>query len=95
MIGCLISGGLWHVWHGTNPSSSLAILLVTCLAPIAGKYGWKWGIIAGILHLHIAMHVVEFSGGFNLYNNGLAGGFVVMFLLPIITTFEKLRGGKD
>jgi len=87
MIGCLLAGGFMHIWTGTHPSSSIAVLLVTCLAPIPGRYGWKWGVIAGMLHLNIAMHVVTFSGGFNLYNNGLAGGFVVMFLLPLIRAF--------
>jgi len=94
MIGCLISGGFLFVWNGTHPSAALAVLLVTCLAPIAGKYGWFWGVLAGIIHLHIAMHVVVFSGGFNLYNNGLAGGFVVMLLYPVIITFENLRTKK-
>lgn len=94
MIGCLIAGGFVNIWTGYHPSSSLAVLLVTCLAPIAGRYGWKWGIVAGVIHLHIAMHVVVFSGGFNLYNNGLAGGFVVMLLLPIMATFDKLRKRK-
>ena len=84
MIGCLLAGGFMHIWTGSHPSSAIAVLLVTCLAPIAGKYGWKWGIVAGFIHLHIAMGVVTFSGGFNLYNNGLAGGFVVMFLVPVI-----------
>jgi len=27
--------------------------------------------------------------GLNLYNNGFAGCFVVLFLLPIITIFRK------
>ena len=95
ILGCLIAGGFVHVFTESNPSSSLAILLVTCLAPIAGFYGWKWGVVAGILHLHIAMHVVTFSGGFNLYNNGLAGGFVVMLLLPLIKMLHdrKAAGG--
>jgi len=91
MIGCLLAGGFMHIWTGSHPSSSIAVLLVTCLAPIAGKYGWKWGIAAGIIHLHIAMHVVTFSGGFNLYNNGLAGGFVTMFLLPLIRMFHERK----
>jgi len=89
MIGCLLAGGFMHIFIGSHPSSAIAVLLVTCLAPIAGKYGWKWGIVAGIIHLHIAMHVVTFSGGFNLYNNGLAGGFVVMFLVPIIRAVRE------
>jgi len=89
MIGCLLAGGFLHIWTGSHPSSAIAVLLVTCLAPIAGKYGWKWGVVAGIIHLNIAMHVVTFSGGFNLYNNGLAGGFVVMFLVPIIRAIRE------
>jgi len=91
MIGCMLAGGFWNIWTGSHPSSSIAVLLVTCLAPIAGRYGWKWGVIAGILHLNIAMHVVTFSGGFNLYNNGLAGGFVVMFLVPLIRMFQERK----
>lgn len=88
MIGCLLAGGFMHIWTGSNPSSAIAVLLVTCLAPIAGRYGWKWGVAAGAIHLYIAMHVVEFSGAMNLYNNGLAAGFVVMFLLPLIRVFH-------
>ncbi|MCL2400587.1 MAG: DUF1576 domain-containing protein [Defluviitaleaceae bacterium] len=88
IAGCLLAGGFVHIFFGSNPSSSIAVLLVSCLAPIAGRYGWKWGVVAGFVHLNIAMHVVNFSGGFNLYNNGLAAGFVTMFLLPIIRVFN-------
>ncbi|MCL1997822.1 MAG: DUF1576 domain-containing protein [Turicibacter sp.] len=89
MLGCLIAGGFIQIFYGTIPSASLAVLLVTSLAPIPGYYGWKWGIIAGALHLHIAANVVAFSGGLNLYNNGLAAGFVAMFLLPIIKSLKE------
>jgi len=91
ILGCLITGGFFHVFNGTNPSSSIAILLVTCLAPVAGRYGWKWGVLAGILHLHIAMNVVNFTGGFNLYNNGMAAGFVILFLLPLIRALHERK----
>ena len=94
MVGCLLAGGFMHIWTGSNPSSAIAVLLVTCLAPIAGRYGWKWGVAAGVIHLYIAMHVVEFSGAMNLYNNGLAAGFVVMFLLPLIRVFHD-RGRAE
>jgi hypothetical protein len=91
MIGCLLAGGFVQISTGETPSASIAVLLVTCLAPIAGKYGWKWGIVAGFVHLNIAAHVVTFSGGFNLYNNGLAGGFVAMFLLPLIKMLHECK----
>jgi len=89
MIGCMLAGGFRYIFFDIEPSVSLAVLLVTCLAPIAGRYGWKWGVLAGFLHLYIAMNAAAFSGGFNLYNNGLAAGFVVMFLVPLIRVIKK------
>ncbi|MGL5479697.1 MAG: DUF1576 domain-containing protein [Clostridium sp.] len=72
-----------------SPSLSLAILFSTCLAPISGKFGYKIGILSGILHVFLVMNVGYLHGGLNLYNNGLAGGLVAMILIPLITTFKK------
>jgi hypothetical protein len=69
----------------------LAILFSTGLAPIAGKYGWHWGIITGFLHVSFAVFVGDINGGLNLYNNGFAGSFVAVLILPIIMAFRKLR----
>lgn len=88
MIGTTI-GGFISIHSLTDPSILLAILFSTCLAPIAGKFGWKLGIIAGICHAALVTNVGYLHGGLNLYNNGLAGGFVAMILIPIITTFKK------
>lgn len=88
MLGCLL-GGLLLNMNGQNPTAILAILLGTCLAPISGTFGWKWGVAAGFLHINLSVNIGEFSGGMNLYNNGLAGGLVVMFLLPLIKAFSK------
>jgi len=88
MVGCLIGGGLMEI-NGHYPSAMLAVLFGTCLAPIAGTFGWKWGLVAGFLHINISMNIGEFSGGMNLYNNGLAGGLVVMFLLPLIEALRR------
>lgn len=73
----------------SDPGIQLAILFSTCLAPISGKFGWKYGILAGILHVSLVTNVGYLHGGLNLYNNGLAGGFVAMILIPIITTFKR------
>jgi hypothetical protein len=67
----------------------LAILFSSGLAPIAGMFGWIWGFIAGFLHVNIALYIGDFNGGMNLYNNGFAASFVVMFLLPIITIIKR------
>jgi len=69
----------------------VAILFSTCLTPLSKTFGWKWGVIAGFLHLSLATNIGIFHGGMNLYNNGLAGGIVAMILLPIIRVFERKK----
>jgi len=90
LIGAILSAYL-NVWDFTAPANVAAILFSAALAPIAGQFGWLWGIVAGFLHVSVAMHVGEISGGMNLYNNGFAAGFIAMFLLPIITLSERMR----
>ncbi|MBS4957157.1 MAG: DUF1576 domain-containing protein [Clostridium sp.] len=73
----------------TSPALLLSILFSTTLAPICGKFGWKYGVLAGIIHVNIVTNIGYLHGGLNLYNNGLAGGFVAMILIQLITTFKK------
>ncbi|MFA7417015.1 MAG: DUF1576 domain-containing protein [Acholeplasma sp.] len=49
----------------------LALLFVTAVAPISGRYGPFIGIIAGFLHILITPIAYAFQGGFDLYNNDL------------------------
>lgn len=72
-----------------SPNLIVSILFSTCLAPIAGKFGWKVGILAGFVHVNMVSNLSFLQGGLNLYNNGLAGGLTAMILLPLITTFTK------
>ncbi|MGL4572541.1 MAG: DUF1576 domain-containing protein [Clostridium sp.] len=88
MIGATIGGAL-SIYSISDEGILLAILFSTCLAPISGKFGWKIGIITGMLHVALVTNVGYLHGGLNLYNNGLAGGLVAMIILPIITTFKK------
>jgi len=78
-----------NMWDPVAPANILAILFSTCAAPIAGQFGWKWGIIVGFLHVTLANFIGTVNGGLNLYNNGFASGFVIMILLPIIMAFQK------
>lgn len=72
----------------TAPGVLLATLLSTGLAPIAGQFGWRWGVAAGFLHMTIVQNTGILHGGMNLYNNGFAAGMVCILLVPII---EALR----
>ena len=90
-IGAIISSYL-NTWNPTDPTNILAILFSTGLAPIAGTYGWHWGIIAGFLHVNFVNHAGELNYGLNLYNNGFSAGFVAMLLVPLILMVRKIRG---
>ena len=61
----------------------------TCLSPMARFFGWRWGIVVGMLHFTFASVIASFHWGQCLYNNGLAAGFVCMIMIPIIRSFDK------
>ena len=69
----------------------LAALLGTTLAPIAGKYGWFWGVTAGFIHCSAVQSVVVLHGGLNLYNNGFAAGIVAAVLIPVIEMAKECK----
>lgn len=88
MVGVFLAAFImkWEV-NATGPL--LAALFGTTLAPIAGEFGWKGGIIAGFLHMAMVMNVGSLHGGVNLYNNGFSGGIVAATLVPILDSFRR------
>ncbi|MGL4773139.1 MAG: DUF1576 domain-containing protein [Clostridium sp.] len=88
LIGAILAGTL-NSESINSPSLILPILFSTCLAPISGKFGPLIGVLAGFLHVNIVINIGYLHGGMNLYNNGLAGGFVAMILIPLLTTFKE------
>jgi len=87
LAGSIIAAHLNHLEFDASVNT-LAILFSTGLAPISGKYGWHWGIITGFMHVSIAVFIGDVNGGLNLYNNGFAGSFVAVIILPVITAFK-------
>jgi len=73
-----------NVWQHSDPGPLLAALFCTTLAPLAGKFGFLAGIIAGALHLPMVMHVGGIHGYMNLYNNGFAGGLAMLIIIGFI-----------
>lgn len=90
MIGILF-GGIIKIWDMKSTAAIIAGLFGTTLAPIAGKYGWLIGILAGFLHISAVMGTGNFHGGTNLYNNGFAGGLVASIMVPVLESFKKKR----
>ena len=84
MTGAVLASLLMIELPTTAPSVLLATLLCTCLAPIAGQFGWYWGVAAGFIHMTIVQNTGILHGGMNLYNNGFAAGLVCILLVPVI-----------
>jgi hypothetical protein len=74
-----------------SPGTLLAALFGTTLAPVAGSFGPLVGAAAGFLHLATVLHVGVMHGGMNLYNNGLAGGFVATLVVALARNFYQKR----
>ncbi len=82
-------------WDVSHPMNILAILFATGLSPIAGQYGWAWGVLAGFLHVNTVMHIGFLNSGLNLYNNGYAAGFVAILMVPAAAALQRAsRRGK-
>lgn len=87
-IGVFI-GSLTKTWNINDPSIILAALFGTALAPIAGEFGWVYGIAAGFINSSVVLNVGVLHGGFNLYNTGFSAGIVAAVMLPIIEAFRR------
>ncbi|MBK5940505.1 DUF1576 domain-containing protein [Halochromatium roseum] len=97
IIAGVFLGSLVKPWGVADPSVQLAALFGTNLAPIAGYFGWHWGIVAGFVHSSAALSVGVVHGGLNLYNNGFAAGIVASILVPVILAIRargELAGRK-
>lgn len=76
------------------PSLQLAGLFGTTLAPIAGHFGWPYGILAGFIHSALVLQTGGPVAGLNLYNNGFSGGLIAIVLYPTITAIARHRRPK-
>lgn len=71
-----------------DPSLQLAALFGTALAPIAGHFGWKYGIVAGMLQAALVLALAAPCGGYNLYNNGFSAGLIALIMVGFIQGFS-------
>ncbi|MCL2235289.1 MAG: DUF1576 domain-containing protein [Defluviitaleaceae bacterium] len=73
----------------TQPVIWTSALWGMCLSPMARFFGWKWAIPIGMLHFVLAATIANFHWGQQLYNNGLAAGFVCLIMIPLIRALDK------
>ncbi len=81
-----------------NTLNAQAICVGLCyangLSPIADKYGWKFGILAGSMHYLLVTLVPSLHGGFCLYNGGFTAALICIILVPELERFAKTKDEK-
>lgn len=88
MLGVYL-GTIFSVFNPSDPGPLLAALFVTTIAPLAGRYGFLTGVIAGFVHLSVVNFTGVLHGGLNLYNNGFTGGLVATAFVGIINGYKE------
>ena len=100
MLGYIITSYLFgFLYRGegefANTIASQGVLIGLCfangLSPIAGKYGFGYGILAGGLHYLLVTAVPDMHGGFCLYNGGLTAALICLLLVPQLEKFCKTK----
>lgn len=84
----------FKIWDPHATSALLSALFGTALAPIAGAYGWRTGLLAGFIHMSVVMNIGYLHGGINLYNNGFSCGFVAAALIPVLESLKAVVAEK-
>lgn len=60
----------------------------TGLCPFTGKYGVRYGILAGVLNAILCTSTSAMHGGLVLYNGGLAAGLTALLMIPILDFYN-------
>lgn len=84
---CLISG-LDIPWTLSTQAYINGLAFATGLCPIAGKYGFRYGVIAGVLSAMICSVTANMHGGFVLYNGGFTAGLSALVLIPLLDFYK-------
>ena len=84
---CMVSG-LDVPWTLSTQAYINGLAFATGLCPLAGKYGFKYGVIAGFLSATICTVTASMHGGFVLYNGGFTAGLCALVLIPLLDFYK-------
>ena len=93
LVICAISG-LSIPWTLSTQAYINGLAFATGLCPIAGKYGARYGVLAGMLSATICTVTADMHGGFVLYNGGFTAGLSALILIPLLD-FYKVKPKYD
>ena len=76
-----LAGGVFTQYLNAQ-SIIVGLCYANGLSPIADKYGWRYGMIAAMMHFCMVTTVPELHGGMCLYNGGFTAALVCLLMLP-------------
>ncbi len=88
MLICGISG-LEIPWTLSTQGYLNGAAFSTGLCPIAGRYGRRYGVIAGFMAAVICTSTSSMHGGLMLYNGGLTSGITALIMVPCLEYYWK------
>ena len=100
VIAATVFGWLSQLVGGTFSLAinAQAIMVGLCyangLSPIADKYGWKFGVVAAVMHYLLVTSVPTLHGGYCLYNGGFTAALICIILVPELERFFKTKDEK-
>ena len=94
-IVCTICGLSGHPipWTLSTQAYINGLAFATGLCPIAGCYGFKYGVLSGLISAIICTSTSSMHGGFVLYNGGFNSGLAALIIIPILD-FYKVQPKK-
>ncbi|MBQ8237520.1 MAG: DUF1576 domain-containing protein [Oscillospiraceae bacterium] len=100
VVGSFVFGWLSSLAGGafamTINAQAIAIGLCFAngLSPVASRYGWFWGAVAGLAHYVLVTSVPNMHGGFCVYNGGFTAAVICVLMIPVLERFVKTKSEK-
>ena len=95
MGGICLLAGFDIPWTLSTQAYINGLAFATGLCPIAGKYGFGYGVLAGFMSAMICTVTADMHGGFVLYNGGLTAGLTALVLIPILDFYHVKPRRED
>ena len=91
---CMITGADIP-WTLSTQAYINGLAFATGLCPIAGVYGFKYGVIAGLVSAIICTSTASMHGGFVLYNGGFNAGLAALAIIPVLDFYKVKAKNYD
>ena len=84
---CIVTG-TDITWTLATQAYLNGLAFATGLCAIAGSYGFRYGVIAGLISAIICTSTASMHGGFVLYNGGFNAGLAALIMIPLLDFYN-------